>query len=82
MEIAFKPMEFPKIDIFVPYNVIYDLIKHIYGDLRSQRKYFNRKTNILQRGGVGAEEWGWCQTCKKRKNKHTYTLYLDTRKSA
>ena len=51
MKIAFKPMEFPKIDILVPYNVIYDLIKHIHGDLSSQRKYFNRKTNILQRGG-------------------------------
>ena len=53
MKIAFKPMEFqfPKIDIFVPYNVIYDLKKHMRGDLGSQRKYFNRKTNILQRGG-------------------------------
>ena len=59
MKIAFKPMEFPKIDILVPYNVIYDLIKHIHGDLSSQRKYFNRKTNILQRGGVGAGEWWW-----------------------
>ena len=68
MKIAFKPMEFPKIDIFVPYNVIYDLIKHIHEDFSSQRKYFNRKPNILQRGGVGAGEWGWGQTCEKRKN--------------
>ena len=61
MKIAFKPLEFqfPKIDIFVPYNVIYDLIKHIHEDLSSQRKYFNRKTNILQRGGVGPGEWWW-----------------------
>ena len=61
MKIAFKPMEFqfPKIDIFVPYNVIYDLIKHIHEDLSSQRKHFNRKTNILQRGGVGVGDWGW-----------------------
>ena len=43
--------QFPKIDIFVPYNFTYDLTKHIHGDLSSQRKYFNRKTNILQRGG-------------------------------
>ena len=51
--------QFPKIDIFVPYNFTYDLTKHIHGDLSSQRKYFNRKTNILQRGGVGAGEWWW-----------------------
>ena len=84
MKIAFKPMEFqfPKIDIFVPYNVIYDLIKHIHEDLSSQRKHFNRKTNILQRRGVGVGDWGWGQTCKKRKNKHKPTFFLDTRKSA
>ena len=68
MKIAFKPIEFPKNDIFVPYNVKYDLIKHIPEDLSSQIRYFNRKTNILQRGGVGAGEWGWGQTCEKRKN--------------
>ena len=59
MKIAFKPMEFSKIYIFVPYNVICDLKKHIHGDLSSQIKYFNRKTNILQRGGVGVGDWGW-----------------------
>ena len=82
MKIAFKPMEFSKIYIFVPYNVICDLKKHIHGDLSNQRKNFNRKTNILQRRGVGVGDWGWGQTCKKCKNEHKPTFFLNTRKSA